>query len=108
MLKYQLSILDFSLSYKKHVLLDAQSVTICSGQRIGIIGRNGVGKNSLLRFLYEASVNQFKYHAQYVPQLLEQNEELSGGEHLIKRIYTAFVNKHLNMAPPIITNMEPA
>ncbi|MDF1684843.1 MAG: ATP-binding cassette domain-containing protein, partial [Legionellaceae bacterium] len=93
MSKYQISIQDFSLSYQKNLLLDAQSVTICSGQRIGIIGRNGAGKSSLLRFLYDTSVNQFKYQAQYVPQLLDQHEGLSGGEHLIKRIYAALLQE---------------
>ena len=39
------------LAYGHHPLLDAADFTIQAGERIGLIGRNGAGKSSLLRLL---------------------------------------------------------
>ena len=39
------------LAYGHHPLLDRADLTIQSDERIGLIGRNGAGKSSLLRLL---------------------------------------------------------
>lgn len=46
-----ISLLKVSLSYGHHALLDKADLIIAEGERIGLIGRNGAGKSSLLRLL---------------------------------------------------------
>ncbi len=46
-----ITLLDAQLAYGHHALLDRASLTIQEGERIGLIGRNGAGKSSLLRIL---------------------------------------------------------
>ena len=43
-----LTILDAELAFGLHPLLDRASLTVNAGDRIGLIGRNGTGKSSLL------------------------------------------------------------
>ena len=43
-----LTIQDAELAYGLHPLLDRASLTVADGERIGLIGRNGTGKSSLL------------------------------------------------------------
>ena len=43
-----LTILDAELAFGLHPLLDRASLTVHAGDRIGLIGRNGTGKSSLL------------------------------------------------------------
>jgi ATP-binding cassette subfamily F protein uup len=46
-----LSIDNAELAYGLHPLLDRASLTVTQGERIGLIGRNGTGKSSLLRVI---------------------------------------------------------
>lgn len=46
-----ISLLKTSLSYGHHALLDKADLIIAEGERIGLIGRNGAGKSSLLRLI---------------------------------------------------------
>lgn len=46
-----ITLLKVSLSYGHHALLDKADLIIAEGERIGLIGRNGTGKSSLLRLL---------------------------------------------------------
>ncbi len=46
-----LTIDDISLRYRGPLLLDGISATIEPGQRIGLLGRNGAGKSSLLKMI---------------------------------------------------------
>jgi ATP-binding cassette subfamily F protein uup len=39
------------LAYGHHPLLDGASLVIEAGERIGLIGRNGTGKSSLLKII---------------------------------------------------------
>ena len=39
---------DAELAYGLHPLLDRANLTVLDGERIGLIGRNGTGKSSLL------------------------------------------------------------
>ena len=44
-----LDLQDAELAYGLHPLLDRANLTVLDGERIGLIGRNGTGKSSLLR-----------------------------------------------------------
>ena len=46
-----ITLLKTSLAYGHHPLLDKADLIISEGERIGLIGRNGAGKSSLLRML---------------------------------------------------------
>ncbi len=46
-----LSLDNAELAYGLHPLLDRASLTVTQGERIGLIGRNGTGKSSLLRVI---------------------------------------------------------
>ncbi|MBK7168235.1 MAG: ATP-binding cassette domain-containing protein [Gammaproteobacteria bacterium] len=46
-----LSLDNAELAYGLHPLLDRASLTVTRGERIGLIGRNGTGKSSLLRII---------------------------------------------------------
>ncbi len=45
------SLLDAELAFGLHPLLDCASLTVVEGDRIGLIGRNGTGKSSLLNVI---------------------------------------------------------
>src|SRR5690606_17613592 len=45
------SLTQAQLAYGHHPLLDHADLAIQAGERIGLIGRNGAGKSSLLRVL---------------------------------------------------------
>ncbi|MDQ3566131.1 MAG: ATP-binding cassette domain-containing protein [Pseudomonadota bacterium] len=46
-----LTLLDAELAYGLHPLLDRAGLTVLEGERIGLIGRNGTGKSSLLKVI---------------------------------------------------------
>ena len=46
-----ITLIDGQLAFGDHPLLDRAQLTIEVGERIGLIGRNGSGKSSLLRVL---------------------------------------------------------
>jgi ATP-binding cassette subfamily F protein uup len=46
-----LSAQELKLSYGNHLLLDGVSLTVAPGEKLGLVGRNGCGKTSLLRIL---------------------------------------------------------
>jgi ATP-binding cassette subfamily F protein uup len=46
---------NVQLAFGHHALLDQASLTISANERIGLIGRNGAGKSSLLRLLDQRS-----------------------------------------------------
>jgi ATP-binding cassette subfamily F protein uup len=46
-----LTLADAELAYGLHPLLDRASLSVRSGERIGLIGRNGTGKSTLLRVI---------------------------------------------------------
>ncbi|NJD30380.1 MAG: ATP-binding cassette domain-containing protein [Gammaproteobacteria bacterium] len=45
------TLLDAELAYGLHPLLDRAAMTVQPGERIGLIGRNGTGKSSLLKVI---------------------------------------------------------
>ncbi len=46
-----LTLLDAELAFGLHPLLDRAGLTVLEGERIGLIGRNGTGKSSLLKII---------------------------------------------------------
>ena len=42
---------DAELHFGTHVLLDKLNLTISKGERLGLLGRNGVGKTTLFKVL---------------------------------------------------------
>lgn len=67
-----------------HALLDKVSFTVSAGEKIGIIGRNGTGKSSLLKILSgEIHADDGRISIQnglktaYIPQEHQFNEEMS-------------------------------
>ena len=46
-----LSAQDLDLAYNTQVVLEQASMTVCEGDRMGLVGRNGSGKSSFLRIL---------------------------------------------------------
>ena len=46
-----LSLIEGSLAFGAHPLLDGAGFTVVAGERIGLIGRNGTGKSSLLNVI---------------------------------------------------------
>ncbi|MCM2310478.1 MAG: ATP-binding cassette domain-containing protein [Steroidobacteraceae bacterium] len=46
-----ITLADAELAYGMHPLLDRAALTVRSGERIGLIGRNGTGKSTLLRVI---------------------------------------------------------
>ncbi len=45
------SLIDASLAFGSHPLLDGAALTVTAGERLGLIGRNGTGKSSLLNVI---------------------------------------------------------
>mgnify|MGYP005796104023 FL=1 len=46
-----LTLQDTELAFGDQPLLDHANLTVMDGERIGVIGRNGTGKSSLLRVI---------------------------------------------------------
>ncbi|MDR1236009.1 MAG: ATP-binding cassette domain-containing protein [Holosporaceae bacterium] len=90
---------DFSLSFPHKTCFENFSAQIAFGDRIGIIGRNGSGKSSLLRMIVEKNPG---ISAACIPQIIEDFTGLSGGERFNKALSRA-----LSENPSILLSDEP-
>ncbi|MDR2158147.1 MAG: ATP-binding cassette domain-containing protein, partial [Holosporaceae bacterium] len=81
-----IQIQNFSLSFPHKTCFENFSTQILFGNRIGIIGRNGVGKSLLLKMLAEKFP---KISVCYVPQIINDFDSLSGGERFNKSLSSA-------------------
>jgi len=74
-----LSLQDAELAFGLHPLLDRADLVVSEGERIGLIGRNGTGKSSLLKVIAgQASLDdgQIKRRDGLAVVLVEQEPEL--------------------------------
>ncbi|MDR2268434.1 MAG: ATP-binding cassette domain-containing protein [Holosporaceae bacterium] len=76
---------NFSLSFQHKICFENFSTQVLFGNRIGIIGRNGIGKSSLLKMITEQNPDI----ATYVPQIIDNFAMLSGGQRFNKALSTA-------------------
>jgi ATPase subunit of ABC transporter with duplicated ATPase domains len=90
---------DFSLSFPHKTCFENFSAQISFGDRIGIIGRNGSGKSSLLKMIFDQNYDIAIAH---VPQIVEDFSSLSGGERFNKTLSLA-----LSKNPSILLLDEP-
>jgi ATP-binding cassette subfamily F protein uup len=79
-----LSASDIRLAYGTQVLLDGVSLTVSPGEKVGLVGRNGCGKTSLLRILAgenEADAGEISrrrgLRCGYLPQEFELQDDLT-------------------------------
>ncbi|KTD82937.1 ABC-F family ATP-binding cassette domain-containing protein [Legionella waltersii] len=84
---------DLSLSFSHKICFEGFSGQIHFGDRIVIIGRNGIGKSTLLRML-QGGVSVIDGEIKcpnclkvgYLPQIISDYSDLSGGERLNQRL----------------------
>ncbi|MDR1334792.1 MAG: ATP-binding cassette domain-containing protein [Holosporaceae bacterium] len=74
---------SFGLSFSHKACFENFSAQILFGDRIGIIGRNGSGKSSLLRMIVE---NNPDVSMAIVSQIIDDFDSLSGGERFNKAL----------------------
>lgn len=79
-----LSASDLSANIGERILIDHQEFLLREGERVGLVGRNGAGKSSLLRILsgrdhfYSGEIVQKRrLRAAYLPQEIELDDNLS-------------------------------
>lgn len=89
---YQLSIKSFELCYSNKVLLSDCSIEVPYCGRIGIIGRNGSGKSSLLNYIYQHAL-ETKLNVEYVTQLMVPQGKQSGGQCLSQRLHQSLAKQ---------------
>jgi len=80
-----LNIKDAELAFGRQPLLDRASLTVEPGERIGLIGRNGTGKSSLLGVLagrLALDGGELQQPAGLRVAMVEQETELAGGASL--------------------------
>jgi ATPase subunit of ABC transporter with duplicated ATPase domains len=77
---------DFSLSFPHKTCFESFSTQVSFCDHIGIIGRNGSGKSSLLKMIAEKSSN---ISLAYIPQIIDDFDSLSGGERFNKSLSQA-------------------
>jgi ATPase subunit of ABC transporter with duplicated ATPase domains len=94
-----IQIIDFSLSFPHKVCFENFSTQISFGDRVGIIGRNGGGKSSLLKMIADKN---FDVSIGYIPQIIDDFDSLSGGERFNKSLSLA-----LSKNPPMLLLDEP-
>src|SRR5689334_14809766 len=85
-----LTLRDAELAFGLHPLLDGASVTIGERERIGLIGRNGTGKSSLLRVIagQQALDDGIVEQEHFAAVLVEQEPELPPASTLRESLVT--------------------
>ncbi len=84
-----LTISRLSTAFGHHKLLDNANLSLDKGQRIGLIGRNGEGKSTLLAILKQkiiADEGVFRASPGLKIALLDQTPELIGNESVFDRV----------------------
>ncbi|MDR2766032.1 MAG: ATP-binding cassette domain-containing protein [Holosporaceae bacterium] len=94
-----IQIKDFSLPFPHKICFENFSTKISFGDRVGIIGRNGSGKSSLLKMIFEQNPGIAIAH---VPQIVEDFVSLSGGER-----FNRALSRALSKNPSMLLLDEP-
>ncbi len=84
-----LEFFNLTLSFPHKTCFENVQLSVRHGQRIGVVGRNGAGKSSLLALLSQRMVSINDVHAGFVPQI-HSEENLSGAEQFNRALTTAF------------------
>jgi ABC transport system ATP-binding/permease protein len=96
-----LSAQDLEVAYNTQVVLDKASMTVCEGDRLGLVGRNGSGKSTFLRILTGQQkadageiVTKRDLQLGYLPQEFELDHKhtviesiRSGAQHILDLIH---------------------
>jgi len=80
-----ITVLDAHLAYSDRPLLDGAQLTVQPGERIGLIGRNGTGKSTLLRVIagsIQLDEGELQRRDGLRISFVEQEPELPAGETL--------------------------
>lgn len=88
-----LTVQQLSVAFGGDVLFDAISFRIGGGDRIGLIGKNGAGKSTMLRVLaqqQELTSGQLAYEKNTSIGYLPQDVEHNTGKTVLEEAYTAF------------------
>lgn len=88
-----LTVQQLSIAFGGDVLFDAISFRIGGGDRIGLIGKNGAGKSTMLRVLaqrQELTSGQLAYEKNTSIGYLPQDVEHNTGKTVLEEAYTAF------------------
>lgn len=98
---------DIKLYVKDRLLLDIEKLQVYSGARIGLVGKNGSGKTSLLEVLTgkracDSGTIQINRTCELLPQLKRTNTTKSGGE-----VTQEYIMDALTRNPEILLADEP-
>ena len=88
-----LTVQQLSVAFGGDVLFDAISFRIGGGDRIGLIGKNGAGKSTMLRVLaqqQELTSGELAYEKNTSIGYLPQDVEHNTGKTVLEEAYTAF------------------
>ncbi len=84
-----LSVSELRLSYGRQTLLDGVSLAVGAGEKVGLVGRNGCGKTSLLRILAgenQPDAGEISRRRNLRTGYLPQEFELDGGRTVLQNI----------------------
>ncbi|MFD2132500.1 Vga family ABC-F type ribosomal protection protein [Pseudogracilibacillus auburnensis] len=98
---------DVQMMIKNRTLFEIEQLTIQSNDRIGLIGRNGTGKTTLLEVLAKKriamkGVINSAAKCELLPQLKKAKATKSGGE-----VTQEYINYYLSLKPDILLADEP-
>ncbi|MFT9847250.1 Vga family ABC-F type ribosomal protection protein [Aneurinibacillus sp. REN35] len=98
---------DVKISVQDRLLVDVRMLGIYKNDRIGLVGRNGSGKTSLLQVLAgktepEEGVVTIRATSELLPQLKHQDSVKSGGE-----VTQEYINEVFTKNPAILFADEP-